>query len=170
MSGLDFNLFYDFELGEVPGEFDIDFRYNHTFKDETTFTVVGGDQRTVTGLGEIGNFNDEFRAKIGYRYDKLRVTYTATFRDGGIDDLVNDPNPEDDRYFKVGPVDYHRVYASYNFGPNDEFRLYGGVNNLFNDTGPFLPSGLDNGSSLNIAGRLNAPLGREYYVGIRARF
>ena len=170
VSGIDFSLFYDFEVPDVPGEFDLDFRYSHTFKDETTFTVVGGDQRTVTGLGEIGDFNDEFRAKLGYRYDDLRLTYTVTYRDGGVDDLVNDPNPEDDRFFRVESVDYHRVYAAYTFGQNDQFRLYGGVNNLFNDTGPFLPSGLDNGSSFNIINRLNAPLGREYYIGVRANF
>ena len=49
-------------------------------------------------------------------------------------------------------------------------RIYGGVNNLFNEFGPFMPDGLNNGDSRNIVSALNDPAGREFYMGLRARF
>ena len=94
------------------------------------------------------------------------MTYLA----GGVDDLLNDPNPSDDRYFATGGETFHRLYLRYEFGPGDRYRLYGGVNNLFDNEGPFLPTGLDNGNSRNIVSELNDIVGREYFAGIRVTF
>ena len=44
------------------------------------------------------------------------------------------------------------------------------VNNLFDDLGPFLPSGLDGGNSRNIVSSLNDLDGREFYLGARFAF
>ncbi|MGJ8537715.1 MAG: hypothetical protein ACSHW2_11220, partial [Parasphingopyxis sp.] len=66
--------------------------------------------------------------------------------------------------------DFHRISARYTFGPDDNYRISAGVNNIFNNYGPLVPSGTDNGSSLNIVSSLNDAVGREYYVGFRARF
>lgn len=170
VSGVDATLLYEFEPGFVPGEVDVDFRYSHYFKQETTFTGIGGTLITSSPLGEIGDGNDEFRARLGYRTGGFRATYTVTYLDGGVDDLENDPDPSDNRYFKVGGQAFHRIYFGYDFGEDEQFRIYGGVNNLFDNFGPLLPDGLDNGSSYNIVNELNDALGREFYIGARARF
>ena len=125
VSGIDATFLYDFEVGGVPGEFDIDFRYSHYFDQETTFEAIGGPITTVA-LGEINDGNDEFRAKAGYRLGGLRATYTVTYLDGGIDDIDADPDPSDDRFFRVGGEAFHRVYLGYTFGEEDQFRIYGG--------------------------------------------
>ncbi len=170
VEGLDFSLLYDFELYGVPGEWDFDFRYTHYITDTTTFVGIGGTLITSSPLGEIENGNDEWRAKMGYRNGGFRATYTVTYDDGGVDDATNDPLPTDDRFFEVNGQAYHRIYAAYDFGSDDQFRIYAGVNNLFNNFGPFIPTGLDFGSSLNIVSDLNDALGREFYAGARVRF
>ncbi len=170
VSGIDATVLYDFELGGLPGEFDIDFRYSHYFDQEVTFEGIGGTLITTSALGEINDGNDEFRAKAGYRNGGFRATYTVTYLDGGIDDLEADPDPSFDRFFQVGGQAFHRIYLGYTFGEGDRFRIYGGVNNLFDNFGPLLPTGLDNGGSRNIEEELNDALGREFYIGTRIRF
>ncbi len=170
VSGIDATVLYDFELGGVPGEFDVDFRYSHYFDQEVTFEGIGGTLITTSALGEINDGNDEFRAKAGYRNGGFRATYTVTYLDGGIDDLEADPDPTFDRFFQVGGEAFHRIYLGYTFGEDDQYRIYGGVNNLFDNLGPLLPTGLDNGGSRNIEEELNDSIGREFYVGARVRF
>lgn len=171
VEGIDFTLNYDgIEFGIIPGEFDINFRYSRYFKQQTTFIGLGGTVITNSPLGEIGNGRDEWRLGLGYSNGGFRLAYTVTYEGGGVDDLVNDPFPSNDRYFRVGGQDFHRISARYTFGPDDNYRISAGVNNIFNNYGPLVPSGTDNGSSLNIVSSLNDAVGREYYVGFRARF
>ena len=170
VEGIDAQLLYRFEPGFIPGRFDFDLRYSHYLAQEVEFEGIGGTIVTTSPLGEIGSPNDEFRASVGYRNGGFRLAYTMTYQGGGVDDLETDGDPLDDRYYRVKGQDYHRIYAGYDFGPDDNFRIYGGVNNLFDDYGPFVPTGLDNGSSLNIVSNLNDPAGREFYMGVRARF
>ncbi len=166
-SGIDVSLRYETELGVIPGALDLDVRYSHYFEDEFTFTSLAGPQ-TENELGEIGRSQDEFRAKLGYRHDGFRMTWTTIFRSGGVDD--NDVLPTDPGFFRVGDQDYHNFFMNYSFGGDSRFSIYAGVNNVFNDLGPLLPTGLDNGNSRNIVNRLNDLEGREFYAGVRLRF
>lgn len=170
VSGIDVTALYAFELASVPGAFDVDFRYSHYFDQEVTFTGIGGVSLTSSPLGEIGDGDDEWRLRLRYDLGGFRAAYTVTYQGGGVDDLVNDPDPQDDRFFEVDGQDFHRVFLSYTWGDEDQYRIYGGVNNLFDDLGPLVPSGLDNGSTLNIVTPLNDVVGREFFVGTRVRF
>lgn len=171
VEGIDFTLNYDgIELPVIPGEFDINFRYSRYFKQQTTFVGLGGTVITNSPLGEIGDGRDEWRLGLGYRNGGFRLAYTVTYEAGGVDDLVNDPFPSNDRYFQIDGQDYHRISARYSFGPDDNYRISAGVNNIFNHTGPLYPSGTDGGSSLNISSSLSDSIGREFWVGLRARF
>ena len=170
VEGIDVSLLYDFELRGVSGEWDLDFRYTHYLSQETTFVGIANTVLTTSPLGEINDGNDEFRVKLGYRRGGFRTTYTVTYRDGGIDDLDQNPLPTDDRFYQVGGEAFHRIYFGYDFGRDEQFRVYAGVNNLFDNFGPLLPTGLNNGGSRNIEEELNDAVGREFYLGVRARF
>lgn len=170
VSGIDAQVLYRFEPGIIPGRFDLDFRYAHYFEQEVTFEGIGGTEITTSPLGEIGSGEDEFRFRLGYRNGGFRLSYIVTYLGGGVDDIVQNANPTDERFFKVGDQDFHRIFLAYDFGEDDQFRVYGGVNNIFDDFGAFVPDGLDNGSSYNISNGLADVLGREFYVGVRARF
>ena len=170
VEGIDLSLDYRFELPQIPGRFDIDFRYSHYITEEVEYEGIGGVVLTSTNLGELNTPENEARLRLGYREGPFRMSYTVTYAEGGVDDINNDPNPSDNQYFHADDEYFHRIYASYTFGEDDQYRVYGGVNNLFDNLGPLLPSGLDNGSSLNIVESLNDPTGREFYVGLRATF
>lgn len=170
VSGIDLSALYNFELEQVPGEFDVDFRYTQYFEQEVSFTGIGGTVLTSAPLGEIDNGEEEWRLRLRYELGNFVASYTATYLDGGVDDLETDPSPSDDRYFSVDGQDFHRIYMSYTWGDENQYRIYGGVNNIFDDLGPLIPTGLDNGSSLNLVSSLNDVVGREVYVGTRIRF
>ncbi len=170
VSGVDVTLLYEGDIGSIPGSFDLDIRYSRYFDDDVSFTGIGGVVLTTSPLGEIEDGEEEWRVRLRYSLGDFRTTYTVTYLAGGIDDLVNDPNPGDDRYFATGGETFHRIYLRYEFGPRDRYRIYGGVNNLFDNEGPFLPTGLDNGNSRNIVSELNDIVGREYFAGIRITF
>lgn len=170
VSGIDAQVLYRVDPEFIPGRFDLDFRYTHYFEQEVSFEGIGGQTITSSPLGEIGSGKDEFRLRLGYRNGGFRFSYTMTFLGGGVDDIAQNANPTDDRYFKVGNQDFHRIYMAYDFGKDDRFRIYGGVNNLFDDFGAFVPTGANYGSSYNLSNSLADVLGREFYVGARVRF
>lgn len=157
------------ELPVIPGRFDIDFRYSHYFKQQTEFIGLGGVALTTSPLGEIENGKDELRLRLGYRTGGFRLTYTLNYEAGGVDS--NDAsNPDDDRFFRVSDETYHDIFARYRFGPDDRYTISAGVNNIFNNFGPLVPSGTDVGSSLNITTDLNDAVGREFFLGASVRF
>ncbi len=170
VSGLDVTLLHEADFDAIPGDFKLDVRYSRYFDWETSFAGIGDVVLTTSPLGEIETGEDEWRARLRYSLGDFRATYTVTHLAGGVDDLLNDPDPSDDRYFSVGGQSFHRLYLSYYFGDNPRFSVYGGVNNLFDDAGPLLPTGLDNGGSRNIDSNLNDVLGREWYAGLRITF
>ncbi len=170
VSGVDVTMLYQFEFPAVPGDFDLDVRYSQYFDQEVSFEGIGGVVLTTSPLGEIGDGEEEWRARLRYSVGGFRLTYTVLYESGGVDDLLNDPNPGDDRFFEVGGETFHRVFLSYRFGDNDRYRIYGGVNNIGDNYGPFLPTGLDNGGTRNITSSLNDVVGREVFAGIRVRF
>lgn len=169
VEGLDASLLYNFEAPSIPGDFDIDFRYTHYFKDTTEFEAIGGSIQKSTPLGELENQADEFRAKFGYGYEGFRFTYTVVYY-GSTINLNTESQPTDDRYFKYDSQFFHRIYASYTFGDDDQYKVYAGVNNLTDNFGPFTPTGLKNGSTRNLVSNVNDAVGREFYLGARLNF
>lgn len=170
VEGIDVTVNYEFELPSVPGDFDLRLNYSHYIEDEVLFEGIGGEEIRTSSLGEIGSADDEFRATMSYDLDNFRLRYTLLFEEGGVDDPVNDPDPTFERFFRTGDEFFHRIYARYDFGPDNQYRIYGGVNNIFDNLGPVLPSGLDNGDTRNIVSDLNDLTGREFYAGVRVRF
>ncbi len=166
-AGIDATFDYDFELPVVPGKFGASVIYTHYLDDSYSFQAIDGLEEVDT-LGLIGNPQDEFRAKVGWSHNGLRLTWTTLFKSGGVDD--KDVAPGDPAYFHIGSQAYHNFYIGYTLRNRPTVRLYAGVNNVFDDLGPFLPSGLDNGNSRNIVSSLNDLDGREFYVGARFAF
>lgn len=170
VSGVDLSARYDFELQSIPGEFDVDFRFTHYIDQEVTFEGIGGVALTSSPLGEIEDGENEWRLRLRYDVAGFVASYTATYLDGGVDNLESASSPDDDRFFEVDGQDFHRIFMSYTWGDDSQYRIYGGVNNLFDDLGPIVPTGTDSGSSLNLVTPLNDVVGREFFVGTRIRF
>src|SRR3546814_11539092 len=73
-------------------------------------------------------------------------------------------------YLNIGDVWEHDLFLSFDVDSGDrEFRLYGGVNNLFNSISPFLPPGTHPGRLTNQNG-VYANAGRRFYIGATVKF
>lgn len=167
VEGIDATIDYDWEWDQVPGEFGFNLRYA-LFLDETfTFQAIDGPQ-TEEFIGEIGSPENEYRARLGWDYEGWRVSWTARYREGGVDDL--DVGSDEPGFFEVDGETYHNLYLRYQFREDPRVTLYGGVNNVFDEFGPLVPSGLDNGNTRNIVSSLNDVEGREFYAGLRLRW
>jgi len=166
--GVDVTVNYDFEAPLVPGDMDLNFIYTQYLVDELVFLGQGGLPTTDDSLGEIGSPEREFRMRLGWEHQALRLSYSVRYKDGGVDNL--DVASTDNAFFEIDGQAYHNIYVRYAFGEGERYSVYGGVNNIFDEFGPFLPTGLDNGGSRNIVSSLNDVEGREFYVGLRARW
>jgi len=167
VEGIDVTLDYKLETEAIPGDLDLKVIYNHTYKNQQEFEGLNGTELTVFN-GQIKTPKDQFRANLAWNLDNLRMSYTWRYHGGGVDDI--DILPADEDYFKVDSQSYHDVYVRYKLDDAYGAEIYGGVRNLLNDFGPFLPTGLDNGSSRNITSIINSTAGREFYAGIRVSF
>ncbi|MBV7255866.1 TonB-dependent receptor [Pacificimonas sp. WHA3] len=165
--GVDATLAYRIEPGFIPGAFRANVRYTHYLTDDFTFLGIGGPE-TVSSNGEIGEPEDEFRAQLSYDLDGFSASWTTIYRGGGVDDL--DVPPTDPEFFRAPDEIIHNLYLRYRFGEEPRVSVFGGVRNVFDDIGPIIPNGVDNGGTRNITGTLNDVEGREFYAGVQVRF
>lgn len=167
VEGIDVTLNYVLDTEVLPGVFDLNVIYNHSYSNEQVFEGLNGPEISVFN-GEIGSPKDQFRARLGWDFDNLRMTYTWRFQSGGVDD--NTLLSSDEDFFEIGSQSYHDVYVRYNFYEKYGAQIFGGIRNLLDDSGPFLPTGLDHGNTRNIVSSANSTVGREFYAGVRVSF
>ncbi len=182
--GIDVAFNYRFRLDDalgIPGRFDLRYDGTHVLKQKVQFQGVDG---TVTNdlAGDLaeGSFKYRARASLGWRLDNFRIRWTTTYY-GKINDsnsladqyaalLETNPNAEVPIFLNIGDVWEHDLFLSFDLDAGGkEFRLYGGVNNLFNSISPFLPSGTESGRLTNQNGVYDIA-GRRFYVGATVKF
>ena len=165
--GIDITLAYDFELPAIPGEFRSQVLYTHVLANEERFNGPDGEE-VDDFAGEVGLPTDEYRFTLRWSNDDFTVRYRLNYTGTVVDD--NDPDPEDiagDDKFGLTLV--HDIYASYRFGESDRYQVYGGINNIEDNHGPYLPDGYVNGDNSNVGDSYDR-VGRRFYLGLRASF
>jgi outer membrane receptor protein involved in Fe transport len=163
--GIDVTLAYDFEIPRVPGDFQSKVIYAHIIKNEANFD--GPDGPVVDDFaGEVGLPEHEYRLTVQWNSpDDLTLRYRLKYSGTVLDD--NNPDPDDIFGFKrFEQTLVHDIYASYSFGDEHRYRIYGGINNIENQTGPYLPDGYASGENANV-GESYDRVGRRYYLGVR---
>ena len=182
--GIDVAFNYRFRLDDalgIPGRFDLRYDATHVLKQKVQFQGIEG---TVTNdlAGDLaeGSFKYRARGSLGWRLDNFRIRWTTTYY-GKINDsnsladqyaalLETNPNAEVPIFLNIGDVWEHDLFLSFDLDSGGkEFRLYGGVNNLFNSISPFLPSGTESGRLTNQNGVYDIA-GRRFYVGATVKF
>lgn len=163
--GIDATLNWATEIQNIPGIFDLNIRFTHYLTDNFTFTSLSGPQ-TEDSIGLIGGAENEARVRLAWEHKDFRFTWSARYEDGGVNDL--DLEQGDPLFFKTGSETFHNIYAHYTLKEAPRVRIYAGVNNVFDNFGAFLPTGL--GSTRNIVNTLSDVEGREFYGGVRIRW
>ena len=181
--GIDIAVAYHYDLNEFGAlKFKLD--WTHLLEHSTTKTGVDGKFKTDR-VGFFGLFEDKASGSVSWRLDDLRIRWSTSYKSSalrsqsnidawqanidrcaeGEDSCVSDPEKiayqEYDAYFK------HNLSASYNIELENDasVRLFGGVNNVFDDKGQFYIGGRGNYGSEYDAGR-----GRFVYLGAEVKF
>jgi outer membrane receptor protein involved in Fe transport len=167
--GVDVSVLWDdIEVASIPGEFGIDLRYSRSLADEFEFIGEGGQPEREDSNGSMYDPTHEARMRISWTRGDFYTSYTLRYESGGIDDL--DVDPSDPYYYKADDQFVSNMYARYRFGNDRRISVYGGITNLFDNLGPFLPGNFASGSSSNLKGPQNNVIGRQFYVGVRSSF
>jgi len=184
-SGIDVAVQYRFDLEPaigIPGRWDLRYDGTHVLKQESSFEGLEGlvvnDQR---GDLSQGSFKYRARASLSWRLDGFRLRYTAKglgstrdsrFRLNQYEALLQTvPDAEFPLFLKIPAIWEHDIYGAYSFkAAGGDVRFYGGVNNLFDKTSPFLPTGgTFSGRLTNYNGAYDVA-GRRYYIGAVVEF
>lgn len=185
--GVDIAVAYAFDMNTFGS---IKFKMDWTHMLEHSKTLTGNDGVVVEDyVGYVGIFEDKAAASVAWYLDDLRVRWSTTYKSSALrsysgqesweTDMANNAelcaasdadcveNPESlafqeyDSYFK------HNLSVSYNIEMSDEssVRVFGGVNNIFDDKGEFYYGGRGNFGS-----EYDSGTGRFVYLGAQVSF
>ncbi len=166
-SGIDVRARYRTRLDGigVPGNLRFGLDWNHLLKYETEYTGINGPE-IEDARGTAANPADRIRGFVGYArgplYLQWRTTYISPFvsskyRQAEIEKLgITDP-----KYLYYDPYFRHDLYMSLS---NKNVMFYAGITNLFNNSGPELPTGATPGA-FNSYTSTYGVIGRTGYVG-----
>ncbi|WP_236632238.1 TonB-dependent receptor [Caulobacter sp. BP25] len=175
-TGVDVALRYRFDLDQwnVPGDFTFRVNYSRRLKLQTRYQGIDGVS-LADDVGEVGTSKHEARASMAWRSRHWNVQWSANYLGKAVDD--NDAAADFAASGVANPL-YLNVDAfwrhdlSVKFYPNTknkDFRLFGTVRNIFDNQGPFLPSGTESGNDYNYSA-VYGVTGRAYTLGLQVAF
>lgn len=188
-SGYDLALDYRYDM-DGWGSLKLKLDWSHVL--DYSITATGPDGQftdSYVGLLSSGIFEDKASASLSWYLEDLRIRWSVKYKSSvrrsqsAHEDWEKDiaanaencasgsascvENPEPLWGNELPSVTTHNLSASYSFdvGQDTEIRLSGGVNNLFDEKGPFVIGGSGNYDSLYGGG-----VGRYYYLGAELKF
>ncbi|KZN47064.1 hypothetical protein N482_10755 [Pseudoalteromonas luteoviolacea NCIMB 1942] len=186
--GIDVALEYNYDLSDL-GELTFKADHNHIIESSETF--LGNDGLVTDDNAGYGMSKDKLSASLRWKYESWRVRwrtkylgkFTASLSDEReYEEMLADnaercasgeldsgciENPEPLEFNDYGSYIRHDLSVSYNteLDGGYDLKVYGGINNLFDNLGPFYPSGRGNFYSGYGGGK-----GRFGYVGVELKF
>lgn len=177
VSGFDVHLGYRFGLDALvglPGRITLRADWNHVLKDQTVFTGINGPE-TDFDRNEIASPKDSVRAEISYGYKGFDIKWRTRYLGPAVasNERVADARElgfENPLFLNYG--DYFRHDLAISMRPEISgrpFRLYGGINNIFDNAGPEVPEGATPDATNGYIPTYGI-VGRSVYVGVELRF
>lgn len=175
-SGVDVALRYRFDLERwnVPGDFTFRANYSRRLKLETRYSGIDGTT-VADDLGEVGTSEHEGKASLAWRNRHWNLQWTANYIGEAVDDndLAADfaargvTNP---LFLNVDAFWRHDLSVRFYPDPkNKDLRVFGTVRNVFDNEGPFLPSGTESGNDYNYSA-VYGVTGRSFTLGLQLAF
>ena len=184
-------------LFDSIGDLTFKLDYTHMFEDSEKYEGLDGIVKVdYTGQVAYKNFDDRATASLTWRHQDWRVRWGIRYLSSAVDatdrleewkGFMDDndercatgdddciENPEKLRFYNFPAYWRHDLSVSYTMRPDwaESLRLYAGVRNIFNDQGPFIPTGGDTYASG--PGNFDSPygggVGRFVFAGIDTRF
>lgn len=194
--GVDITWDWIFDMGSY-GDLTWQGNYTHIFNHETTFQTNDGLE-TVSYNGQLdyGIFEDVANTNLTWRVDNWRIRWGIKYKGEIIDhqDRVDDyrealadndarcaageegciSDPEKPKYLWYPSYWRHDLSVSYTMDLSNRstLRLYGGIKNIFNDMGPFIPVSGEpyEGGVANFDSKYDGGFGRFVFLGADYRF
>ncbi|MCP4991125.1 MAG: TonB-dependent receptor [Colwellia sp.] len=185
--GIDIAVVYKYDLNEF-GALNFGLNWTHLLEHSTTKTSVEGVATKEDYVGFVGTFEDKAAANISWSLDDLRIRWSTSYKSAALRSTTNvttweaniarcaedDPevagcitDPEKIAFQEYASYIKHNISASYNIELQDDasVRIFGGMNNVFDDKGQFYVGGRGNYGSEYDSGR-----GRFVYLGAEVKF
>ena len=174
--GVDFALNYRFDLErwQIPGNFRASLIYTRRLELSTEFNSISSVV-TVDDVGEVGNAEHEARANLAWSGENWSLRWTTRYIGDVVDsnervETANAMGWSDPLYLYLDDYWRHDFSASVTPFPEDpSIRIFGSVRNIFNEYGPFLPDGTDNGDAYNFHSSYGV-MGRSLTIGLEVAF
>lgn len=163
--GVDFTATYSKDIG--PGRFRGRIAYTNLLEGYTV-PLPGADRDNY--VGEIDTPEHKANLNVSYKWDDWNVSLGATFLSSvDVDDQFLAGFNLAPGSVTIGSTYYLDTQVSYQVDEN--FELYGGVDNLLDEDPPLIPGGIPGSNTgLETSGSSYDPIGQRWYAGIRARF
>ena len=185
--GVDIAVAYAYDMNSF-GSLKFKMDWTHMLEHSETFTGNDGVVKEDY-VGYVGIFEDKAAASLAWYLDDLRVRWSTTFKssalrsfsgqEGWEEDMANNDelcaagdadcvaNPEALAFQEYASYFKHNLSVSYNIDMSDEssVRVFGGINNIFDDKGQFYYGGRGNFGS-----EYDAGTGRFVYLGAQVSF
>jgi len=187
--GVDIAVAYAYDMNSFGS---LKFKMDWTHMLEHSKTVTGNDGVVVedyVGYASYGIFEDKAAASVAWYLDDLRVRWSTSYKSSSLrslseqesweGDMANNAelctagdadcveNPESLAFQELDSYFKHNLSVSYNIEMSDDsaVRVFGGVNNIFDDKGEFYYGGRGNFGS-----EYGAGTGRFVYLGAQVSF
>lgn len=185
--GVDIAVAYAYDMNSF-GRLKFKMDWTHMLEHSETFTGNDGVVKEDY-VGYVGIFEDKAAASVAWYLDDLRVRWSTSYKSSALrsfsgqasweDDMANNDelcaagdadcvaNPEALAFQEYASYFKHNLSVSYTIDMNDEsaVRVFGGVNNIFDDKGQFYYGGRGNFGS-----EYDAGTGRFVYLGAQVTF
>ncbi|MBT1444334.1 TonB-dependent receptor [Shewanella sp. JM162201] len=193
--GYDFSFTYKLEL-DAMGEFKLSGNWTHVLDYKVSYTAVSGEYFEDDYVGQLssGIFEDKAGLSLTWTYVDLRIRWSTKYKGPMVDDYerMDDylealaanqakldagtggvENPETLSFYDYGSYITHDLSVSYTMdvARNTELRVYGGIRNLFDNQGPWVPSsGVFSSGNGNYHSEYGAGIGRYGFLGAELKF
>ncbi|TQV85926.1 TonB-dependent receptor domain-containing protein [Aliikangiella coralliicola] len=161
VSGIDAEVNYKYSLEELG---DLKFRFLYSYVDEHR-TQDDPQSGWRDELDQLPYFKHRANLSTTYNYENFTANWSVVYQ-GSIYD-------EKGRNYYNNHVDanvLHNAQVRYHFGDKDEYQIYLGLDNVFDQDPPFLPEGYLNGGPQSATASSYSRIGRMWYLGTKATF
>lgn len=171
-SGADLTLDYRWRVGPsqaLAGDWSLRVLYAFNGRLEQRFERYDGVVRRAVWDGEVGSPHHRWMARLGWARDQWQWQWRVRYEGEAVDShaRAGAANAGDLLFVNVDAWLQHDLYAERALDPDGRIRAFGGIDNVFHDYGPFLPSGTASGDRRNFSSYYDA-VGRRFYLGLRA--
>ncbi|AZQ09364.1 TonB-dependent receptor plug domain-containing protein [Shewanella khirikhana] len=194
--GYDVAMDYKFDM-DSWGDLKLRANWTHVLSYKVAYTAVDGTYFEEDYVGELssGIFEDKATVSLTWQYEDLRLRWTTKYKGPMVDDYrrmesleealvenqqaldagtggVEDPETTL-AFYDYGSYITHDFSVSYTMdvAKQTELRLYGGVRNIFDNQGPWIPaSGVYNTGRGNYDSLYGGGVGRYAYLGAELKF